>query len=278
MRSFGPGRSWRIATGRPARPAASRTSCAVSACSSCVPWVKFSRATSMPAVDHPHERPRGRARRGRWWRRSSCGAARCERTQRPVSGRLPLGARPMTSLAPMARSDDEILAAVRAIPRGHVTTYGDLSPGAPRRAGAVLAANADPDAALAARRARRRLAGQGRAPAPRCWRPRACRFAVRGWTCARRGCRGPRRRPAILQPLELHVVRGVQAGARVAQPDRRRRSAAPAAAVADRHGVGRASRLRERATMFACRRSTARCRGRRTGRGCRTSAQADLRA
>jgi alkylated DNA nucleotide flippase Atl1 len=44
----------------------------------------------------------------------------------------------------MARSDDEILAAVRAIPRGHVTTYGDLSPGAPRRAGAVLAANSDP--------------------------------------------------------------------------------------------------------------------------------------
>ena len=45
----------------------------------------------------------------------------------------------------MARADDDILAAVRAIPRGRVTTYGDLSPGAPRRAGAVLAANADPD-------------------------------------------------------------------------------------------------------------------------------------
>ena len=44
----------------------------------------------------------------------------------------------------MARSDHDILAAVRAIPRGHVTTYGDLSPAAPRRAGAVLAANADP--------------------------------------------------------------------------------------------------------------------------------------
>ena len=41
-------------------------------------------------------------------------------------------------------TDDEILAAVRAIPRGRVTTYGDLSPGAPRRAGAVLAANDDP--------------------------------------------------------------------------------------------------------------------------------------
>jgi len=44
----------------------------------------------------------------------------------------------------MAPSEAQILAAVRAIPRGRVTTYGDLSPGAPRQAGAVLAANADP--------------------------------------------------------------------------------------------------------------------------------------
>lgn len=41
-------------------------------------------------------------------------------------------------------TEDEILARVRAIPRGRVTTYGDLSPGAPRYAGAVLAANDDP--------------------------------------------------------------------------------------------------------------------------------------
>jgi alkylated DNA nucleotide flippase Atl1 len=41
-------------------------------------------------------------------------------------------------------SDSEILAAVRAIPPGRVTTYGDLSPGAPRRAGAVLARSDDP--------------------------------------------------------------------------------------------------------------------------------------
>lgn len=40
-------------------------------------------------------------------------------------------------------TDDEILDRVRAIPRGRVTTYGDLCPGAPRRAGAVLAANHD---------------------------------------------------------------------------------------------------------------------------------------
>ena len=39
---------------------------------------------------------------------------------------------------------EAILAAVRAIPRGRVTTYGDLCPHAPRRAGAVLAANDDP--------------------------------------------------------------------------------------------------------------------------------------
>src|SRR3954447_26683756 len=49
MRSFGPGRSCRIATWRPTRPAASRTSRAVSACSSALPWEKFSRATSIPA-------------------------------------------------------------------------------------------------------------------------------------------------------------------------------------------------------------------------------------
>src|SRR4051794_17260200 len=49
MRSFGPGRSCRIATGLPTRPAASRTHCAVSSCCSCEPWLKFSRATSIPA-------------------------------------------------------------------------------------------------------------------------------------------------------------------------------------------------------------------------------------
>lgn len=38
-------------------------------------------------------------------------------------------------------SDDrieEILDAVRRIPAGHVSTYGDVSPGAPRQAGKVL--------------------------------------------------------------------------------------------------------------------------------------------
>ena len=39
----------------------------------------------------------------------------------------------------------DVLERVRAVPRGRVTTYGDLWPGAPRAAGAVLAACNDPD-------------------------------------------------------------------------------------------------------------------------------------
>ena len=39
----------------------------------------------------------------------------------------------------------EILAAVRATPEGFVRTYGDVSPGAPRVAGAVLHACGDAD-------------------------------------------------------------------------------------------------------------------------------------
>jgi methylated-DNA-protein-cysteine methyltransferase related protein len=39
----------------------------------------------------------------------------------------------------------EVLRRVRSIPEGFVTTYGDLTPGAPRFAGAVLAACQDPD-------------------------------------------------------------------------------------------------------------------------------------
>jgi alkylated DNA nucleotide flippase Atl1 len=33
---------------------------------------------------------------------------------------------------------EEVLTRVREVPEGHVTTYGDLSPGAPRFAGTVL--------------------------------------------------------------------------------------------------------------------------------------------
>jgi methylated-DNA-protein-cysteine methyltransferase-like protein len=39
----------------------------------------------------------------------------------------------------------EIRDRVRAVPEGFVRTYGDVSPGAPRMAGAVLAANEDQD-------------------------------------------------------------------------------------------------------------------------------------
>jgi methylated-DNA-protein-cysteine methyltransferase related protein len=40
---------------------------------------------------------------------------------------------------------DEILRRVRAVPAGFVTAYGDLSPGAPRFAGQVLAHCDDPE-------------------------------------------------------------------------------------------------------------------------------------
>jgi alkylated DNA nucleotide flippase Atl1 len=41
-------------------------------------------------------------------------------------------------------SSDDILERVRTIPPGFVRAYGDVSPGAPRRAGAVLSACDDP--------------------------------------------------------------------------------------------------------------------------------------
>ena len=40
-------------------------------------------------------------------------------------------------------ADEAILARIRAIPPGFVRAYGDVSPGAPRRAGAVLHASDD---------------------------------------------------------------------------------------------------------------------------------------
>ena len=43
-----------------------------------------------------------------------------------------------------ARSE-AVLRRIRSVPRGRVTTYGDVSPGAPRFAGTVLFANDDPD-------------------------------------------------------------------------------------------------------------------------------------
>jgi methylated-DNA-protein-cysteine methyltransferase related protein len=43
-----------------------------------------------------------------------------------------------------ADREREVLERVRRVPEGHVTTYGDLSPGAPRFAGQVLAHCHDP--------------------------------------------------------------------------------------------------------------------------------------
>jgi len=43
----------------------------------------------------------------------------------------------------MSSRDELVLERVREIPPGFVRTYGDCSPGAPRRAGAVLAVTAD---------------------------------------------------------------------------------------------------------------------------------------
>ena len=67
---------------------------------------------------------------------------------------------------------ERILDRVRAIPPGFVRAYGDVSPGAPRRAGAILHACDDPgvpwhrvvraDGSLAkGERQRRRLAAEG---------------------------------------------------------------------------------------------------------------------
>ena len=40
---------------------------------------------------------------------------------------------------------EEVLRRARSVPEGFVTTYGDLCPGAPRFAGAVLATCVEPD-------------------------------------------------------------------------------------------------------------------------------------
>ena len=43
------------------------------------------------------------------------------------------------------RRAEEVLRRVRLVPEGRVTTYGDLSPGAPRFAGTVLSECDEPD-------------------------------------------------------------------------------------------------------------------------------------
>lgn len=66
-----------------------------------------------------------------------------------------------------SRRAEQIIDRVRAVPEGFVRTYGDISPGAPRHAGAVLSACDDPtvpwhrivrsDGSLAKGRRQRRL-------------------------------------------------------------------------------------------------------------------------
>ena len=100
---------------------------------------------------------------------TSCAASSASSTSRTRGSRSDVtGTRD-----PSRRSCDR----VRSIPEGFVTTYGDLCPEAPRRAGAVMAPCEDPERALAPRRPRRRLARGRRAPARACSRPRACRSA-----------------------------------------------------------------------------------------------------
>jgi len=50
----------------------------------------------------------------------------------------------VTALTAADQREQQILARVRAIPVGFVRSYGDISPGAPRVAGAVLHDNHDP--------------------------------------------------------------------------------------------------------------------------------------
>lgn len=44
----------------------------------------------------------------------------------------------------MSQREREVIERIRRVPEGHVTTYGDLSPGAPRFAGQVLSQCHDP--------------------------------------------------------------------------------------------------------------------------------------
>ena len=119
---------------------------------------------------HARGRRRGPARDARGRERpsaghSSCSAATCRSTR-------PSGGLPIDTTSPRARA---VLDRVRSIAPGRVTTYADLQPrGAPLR-GRGAARPRRPGRALAARRASRRLAGQGRGASASCSRRRACR-------------------------------------------------------------------------------------------------------
>ena len=88
---------------------------------------------------------------------------------------------------------ERVLARIRATPEGFVRTYGDVSPGAPRFAGTVLASCDDPTCRGTGSSAP--TARSPRAPASaRCSRPRASRSAASASTCARAAARLPSRR------------------------------------------------------------------------------------
>ena len=80
--------------------------------------------------------------------------------------------------APRRTATAEVLARVRAIPAGFVGTYGDVSPGAPRFAGASSSGRRA-RSALVAGRPRRWLARQGRAGSEASER-RGCRSVAGG--------------------------------------------------------------------------------------------------
>ena len=52
--------------------------------------------------------------------------------------------RPVTVQDALQMERELVLNRIRGVPRGKVTTYGDIWPGAPRAAGAVLATTDDP--------------------------------------------------------------------------------------------------------------------------------------
>src|SRR4051812_34941315 len=99
---------------------------------------------------HPALGGRGRGVRGRRRARLRAHAGRPHndpgrRSAPGAQRRRRLGARDPGAAAALTPRAAEVLRRIRSIPEGRVTTYGDLSPGAPRFAGSVLSANHDPD-------------------------------------------------------------------------------------------------------------------------------------
>ena len=87
----------------------------------------------------------------------------------------------------MSEREQAVLRRIRDTPPGFVRAYGDVSPGAPRFAGAVLSACDDPTCpGTGSCGLTDRL--QRASASAACSRPRACRSAASGWTCVSLGC------------------------------------------------------------------------------------------